>query len=317
MRKLTLITAFVLCSSIGAAATNLVTNSDFDDASLVPWYNNAEGFVHGIDAETGDTMVNVGWWWYDGVWQDIGKVFLRNTVYTMTVRARDGGDGNRGSTSEFNNDPADKSIAFGLADIDREWLHLDDVPFQFPETPGIFGDGTPWYEYQVTFDTVANPEVVGHGLGVVLFAVNGPILAAWTSFDFIGLTATTADNPSPANDTNLTDDIDEAGDPNGLGQHTVNVTLEWDTAVDPCGVTRTDITKHYVYIQENEPNFLGIAPLATVASNSYLATGLNAGSIYFWKIEESVNDSAYDDPCTLPGYSGGFETLTGNLCTVL
>ncbi len=72
------------------------------------------------------------------------------------------------------------------------------------------------------------------------------------------------------------------------------------------------ITGHYLYIVPDEPNF-ALATMVAVAdltdpieSGPYL---LDANKTYYWRLDESINGSAADDPNTITGLVWSFETI--------
>lgn len=197
MKKIVVALLLVLLTT--SAMSSVFTDEFSVDPLTNGWGSNADGIGQQIDAVDGVTdYANIGWWWYDSIWKDTGAVYAANTLYTMTVRVRDGGDGVSGSTSDLNG--AFGTIEFGFSRADT-WEKLTDFVnnpaagaygyqpnFTIPSTPGVFGDGTPWYEYSVTIDTADFSAAVGAPIGVEFTAVNGNVIAAWTSIDSLIVT---------------------------------------------------------------------------------------------------------------------------------
>lgn len=127
---------------------------------------------------------------------------------------------------------------------------------------------------------------------------------------------TTAHNPSPGNDTNLT-----------FGTPVTNqaqVILGFNTARDASDLTNVnpDVTGHYLYIKANSSNFNGVTPIYIPGgtpdpneSVSYLAT-LNLNTNYYWKVDESINGSGANSPQTITGPAWSFITLDTQGVTV-
>jgi hypothetical protein len=97
----------------------------------------------------------------------------------------------------------------------------------------------------------------------------------------------------------------------------VDVSFGWNTGVDPenTSVPNPAITKHYLYIQEGEPNFIGVTPLEIDAGVPVQATAsagplsLEFDATYYWRVDESINGSTADDPNTITGPVWSFEGL--------
>jgi len=97
----------------------------------------------------------------------------------------------------------------------------------------------------------------------------------------------------------------------------VDVTFGWNTGVDPdnTSVPNPDITKHYFYIQEGEPNFVGVTPLEIDAGSPVQPTAstgplpLEFDATYYWRVDESINGSTPEDPNTITGPVWSFEGL--------
>lgn len=112
-----------------------------------------------------------------------------------------------------------------------------------------------------------------------------------------------AHNPTPAN---------------GAAGVALDATLSWYTAVDPNNPTVPNpaVTKHYVYMREGEPNFIGVTPTVVPAGNPVNPTAgtnppvtLLEDKVYYWRVDESINDSSAADANTLQGPVWRFESV--------
>lgn len=95
--------------------------------------------------------------------------------------------------------------------------------------------------------------------------------------------------------------------------------LFWSTGTDPNGSTNPnpEITKHYVSFKKGDSNFASgatldeVSPVHTTDSWTPPTTGSNAmvlDGTYYWRIDESVNDSSRTEPNTIVGPVWKFET---------
>lgn len=110
---------------------------------------------------------------------------------------------------------------------------------------------------------------------------------------------------------------------NGVTGIAADTDLEWLGGVDPNGVRLTDITQYYlmliaydVDVAPAEPNFLSDSVEAyTVAdTGADPVVWENPGTfgqdkVVFWRVDESLNNSAQTDPNTITGNVWSFETL--------
>ena len=110
----------------------------------------------------------------------------------------------------------------------------------------------------------------------------------------------TAHNPTPAD--------------NATGV-SLSTTLSWYTGVNPVNpaVPNPAITKHYVYFKMGDPNFAGQTPQQITASGNPTDSctppvTLVMDKTYYWRVDESVNNSLPTDPNTLQGTAWSFET---------
>ncbi len=130
---------------------------------------------------------------------------------------------------------------------------------------------------------------------------------ALTDAQILALNNIRAWNPSPAMDAVQQGTVN--------GSH-VDVAMSWNTAVDPDNesVPNPNITKHYVYIHEGDPNFADVTPVEVSAGSPTEATAsttqlLVFDGLYYWRIDESISDSAPSDANTITGPVWSFETL--------
>lgn len=92
----------------------------------------------------------------------------------------------------------------------------------------------------------------------------------------------------------------------------VSTTLKWNTALDPTNQSQYNpaVTKHYLYIN-TEPNFLNTTPIMIAASGpigSHSVT-LETDKIYYWRVDEGLNNAPPSDPNTVKGFIWSFETM--------
>ena len=245
------------------------------------------------------------------IWQGTGALIDPGTRYVLRITARTGYD---------NGDWGDGAW-MSLSSIDTGvWTDI------VPDTSHLFPDGDnsdtvagkgPWREFTIYFNSAGNPTIVGDEIGLSLRLDDNNARAGWGDYgwihyDKVELFALRADDPIPANDPDPQDDIDAVGMPGTVG---VDVTLEWSTMLDPndLGEPLSTVTKHYLYFKENDPNVtVGTTPIEVAggaATASYAMTGLNHNSVYYWRVDESINDSAATDPSTVTGTLWAFETV--------
>ncbi|HML74514.1 MAG TPA: immunoglobulin domain-containing protein [Anaerohalosphaeraceae bacterium] len=111
-----------------------------------------------------------------------------------------------------------------------------------------------------------------------------------------------AHNPTPAN---------------GAVNVSLNQSLSWNVGVNPADSTQPnpDIAKHYLYfVEKNEPNFIGTNPIVVPRSGGASDTvnppiALKRDKTYYWRVDESVKNSAPSDVNTITGPVWKFETL--------
>lgn len=310
MKKILL--ALILASLMPMAFGELVQNHDFTGVDETPWSHSGYAGWGGswVDLDD-DYFRGCGWgdlateWTNNAVWQDTGEVFLSNAIYLMEV---EWGDGQASATL------TDVQIALFDATTGLDIATTSTGP------PAA---GLTWYTNTVIVDTSMHPEVVGNNIGVG--ARNMSTVGSWFDVNYISVTVDPqAFGPIPANDSDTSDNVGEAGIINGSNK--VDLQVQWSTALDG-GATYPGITGHYVYVKEKsltDPNEANGTPnwdlWLTGGNTPVLETGnthdltlaagrdLNPGSIYFWKVEEQISSAPAGDPTNLMGQNWTFET---------
>ena len=240
-------------------------------------------------------------WGTASIWQDTGEVFQANTVYTMTVRWYDGPENGGETTTDISTVNAQIISITDPGGPSETWTDVVDVV----DTPVAV---SVWQDLVVVLDTANHPEIVGDNVGVGFRLTSET--GAWVYIDSIILTYPSASNPVPPHDSDPTDDLNEVGIINESGR--VDLTLQWDPVVGP-----NDVTNHFIYLRENDPNWLsGAIPYVTLPGEVNTCdltedTGrdLNVGSIYYWRVDEGIDGSAYNEPGTIKGMPWAFETV--------
>lgn len=104
--------------------------------------------------------------------------------------------------------------------------------------------------------------------------------------------------------------------PHGATNVPLDVVLSWNTGMDPENPEQVnpDITKHYLYLRHTDPNFIGMTPIvipAVGATASYTPpmNFLEPDRTYYWRVDESINDSSPTDPNTIQGTLWSFSTI--------
>jgi len=121
------------------------------------------------------------------------------------------------------------------------------------------------------------------------------------------------DNPSSFNNFKVLE-LGSASDPDpadGTVDVEINSTLSWSTGedLDNPGNPNPDITKHYLYIQADDPNLVNVTPVEiAVGTNSYNPT-LVRDATYYWRVDESVNNSSPGEAAMIIGPSWDFQTV--------
>lgn len=144
-----------------------------------------------------------------------------------------------------------------------------------------------------TFKATTDPFVVYNEFGIASYS-NG--------IDFV------IDNVSVTSLAELTAAHDPTPADNTIGV-SPNATLSWYTALDPTDLESVNaaVTKHYVYLKEGDPNFAGESPVATVSAayagepTASYTPSLDVDKTYYWRVDESVNNSGPADPNTITG----------------
>lgn len=98
---------------------------------------------------------------------------------------------------------------------------------------------------------------------------------------------------------------------------TVDVDMSWKTGLDRITQeVNAAITSHYLYITDaNSTSFEGVDPITISAGSpteptaEYTLTGAAYDTTYYWRVDESVNDSGPEDPNTIIGGVWDFTTL--------
>jgi hypothetical protein len=97
---------------------------------------------------------------------------------------------------------------------------------------------------------------------------------------------------------------------------TVDVSMSWKTGLDQITEeVNPAITAHYLYITDDPNSFEGVSPTPisagspTEPSAEYPLAGVPYDRTYYWRVDESVNDSAPEDPNTIVGDVWSFTTL--------
>jgi len=94
----------------------------------------------------------------------------------------------------------------------------------------------------------------------------------------------------------------------------IDVNLSWRTGLDPANLNQVNpaITNHYFHISK-DPN-LNVSPINIAAGSppnaniTYIAAGLDYNTFYYWRIDESVNNSGPSDSQTIKGNVWSFKT---------
>ncbi len=95
--------------------------------------------------------------------------------------------------------------------------------------------------------------------------------------------------------------------------------LQWNKGKDAAGNPNAAVTRHYLYIAENEPNFLYVTPV-TVADSADPVThdpvaidATDTDKTFYWRVDESVLiggiPSGPQDANTIQGFVWKFETI--------
>ena len=302
-------------------ATALLGMSLSLEAATVVWEDGMESLdpwteASRADPEEGDSVGGIqvvgGWmiqmnsWWgtnpsgqnagWTNMWTNTGVVIQPGTEYTLTFRM----------VSYAN----EKAVTINLSGVDSAtWTNFD--------SPSI-SPATSWGNYTVSFSTVGgeNNAVVGQELGVGISPGWWNNLGISTVTIELESSVLTAHNPSPTPDEDVDDNLNEVGT---IGDAGVDVQLGWTTGRDPEDdpnyvSINPNITAHYLYVRENEPNFVDVTPEVidegmVGETASVLLEDLPYGSVFYWRVDESVNSSSPSDPNTIAGATWAFETI--------
>jgi hypothetical protein len=245
---------------------------------------------------TGD-VVQLNSWWDAANWMTIsassGVVIQDEKIYTLEVQMQSYNSGAAVMTKMTN-------VSSGSSTI----VQASHNPSSSSVQP-----------YTISFSTVgsANSSAVGDVLGVVVDAGWWNNMAvAHVSIDE-DTSHYLAFSPTPGHDIQPTDNVNEVG---FMGDAGVDIQLSWNTMLDTGNPSQPepDVTKHYLYVKENSSDFSGVTPVEISAGSpvdpvaSYLAEDLNYSSVYYWRVDESINDSSPGSASTVTGPVWAFET---------
>ena len=92
-----------------------------------------------------------------------------------------------------------------------------------------------------------------------------------------------------------------------------SITLDWEPGKDNSGNVNSDITGYYLYVTsevvDNEPNFASAPSYTLPSQTSNQQIAVEFDRTYFWRVDESVNNSLPSDAATIAGPVWSFETL--------
>jgi len=145
-----LVAGMAVAALSSVAGANLVLNGDFNDGGANWNVANWGGTYFYQDGP--DTICSQGWWNGVCIWQDTGAAIQANTLYTLTIRARNGDGTGRG-------------VTINMQDTSNGWVDIiPDTTFLFPgEDKGRQG---PWREFAIQLDSRTTPGLIGHKIGV-------------------------------------------------------------------------------------------------------------------------------------------------------
>ena len=255
--------------------------------------------VGGIQVVNG-TLVQMNSWWgspkadWTQMYTNTGVIIQPGTEYILTVRMQSYASG--------------KAVPFNMQNASMNpWTTIVETA---PDTSGQ------WVDYTLTFSSVEYPSHVG---GSIAVGINP---GWWNNLGIDNIKIESeagllsAHNPSPTPDGDVDDNLNEVGT---IGDAGVDVQLGWTTGRDPEDdpnyvLINPNITAHYLYVRENEPNFVDVTPEVidegTVGETaSVLLEDLPYGSVFYWRVDESVNSSSPSDPNTIFGATWAFETI--------
>lgn len=183
---------------------------------------------------------------------------------------------------------------------------IEDETYSY-EINAVFDITDEWDTYRILMDTTAYVDFVGKRVGVAVrvFDADGGRCAA-TNLRFHVNWNDWAWDPYPVS---------------GAIKVPVDVTLEWNTGErDPNGLVNTDIRKHYLYMSSGsstDPNLVYAGEIDADPLNPralYGPLSLSADSIYYWMVEEGLDDGAggvypADSPENIAGQTWVFETI--------
>lgn len=106
---------------------------------------------------------------------------------------------------------------------------------------------------------------------------------------------------------------------NEISVDPATVVLQWNKGKDAAGNPNANIARHYLYIVEGEPNFVGITPITVanaadpISHNPASIDAFDTDKTFYWRVDESVlvngNPSLPAEPNTITGFVWSFETI--------
>jgi hypothetical protein len=301
MKKILLLMLLAISIILISSATAEVIFTD-EMTSLDPWSeaSNAspeEGDdVGGIQTEAfgdGDCVQMNSWWdsagWTE-MWRDTGIVMETGFAYNMNVRV-----------TGF----ADPNITLVMSQIDSgsNWTNLVSTEVD----KGVTNSGE-WVIRTAQLNTLEHASATGKTLGI-------SVQAGW--WNNLAIDLITVDTTIVAGPAHSPDPLPGEENVGVIGASKVDVLLKWKTGLDPCDINNPNpnIVTHQLYIAPNsipfDFNFTGVTPVniasgyPTVDPNaSYLKTDLEYNQLYYWRVDEMLNDDS-----NYPGTTWSFTTV--------
>ncbi len=116
---------------------------------------------------------------------------------------------------------------------------------------------------------------------------------------------------------------DKANTPSPIDGDTLvtaaGLNLSWNIGKGSDGTANPDITGHYLYIAEDEPNFIDISPVLVSDITNPITTSAYTfvnDKKYYWRVDESLGNSGPTDPNLIAGDVWSFDTFTYPVVTV-
>ena len=160
-------------------------------------------------------------------------------------------------------------------------------------TGGVEGDRS---EYQGLAGTAK-----ANGSGQIKLYIDDIASTYRTWYDGATYKAKGVSNPTPA---------DKATDIAG----NQNQTLSWAMPTDPNNpsLPNSAVTKHYFYIRKNDPNLVDVAkqdvPVTSNPAAQSNVVFVDNNATYYWRVDESMNNSGPTDANTITGTVWSFST---------